>query len=43
MYGPPIGVMGSSGNEGEDGCARMLGFRQSGLRVRTKKLKGFRV
>ena len=28
MYEPPTGVIGSSGKEGEDGCARLLGFRQ---------------
>ena len=30
MYEPPTGVIGSSGKEGEDGCARLLGFRQWG-------------
>ena len=30
MYEPLTGVIGSSGKEGEDGCARLLGFRQWG-------------
>ena len=34
MYEPPAGVVGSSGKEGEEGCARWLGFRQGGSRVR---------
>ena len=31
MYEPPAGVVGSSGKESEDGCARWLGFRQGGF------------
>ena len=30
MYEPPTDVIGSSDNEGEDGCARLLGLRQWG-------------
>ena len=30
MYEPPTGVIGSSGKEGEERCARLLGFRQWG-------------
>ena len=30
MYEPSTGVIGSSGKEGGDGCARLLGFRQWG-------------
>ena len=28
IYEPPTCVTGSSGKEGEDGCAMVLGFRQ---------------
>ena len=37
MYEPPTGVIGSSGEEGEDGCARLLGFRQWGAQNEKSK------
>ena len=41
MYEPPTGVIGSSGKEGEDGCARLLGFRQWGAQSEKSKMGYF--
>ena len=37
MYEPPTGVIGSSGKEGADGRARLLGFRQWGAQSEKNK------
>ena len=41
MYEPLTGVIGSSGKEGEDGCARSLGFRQWGTQSEKSKMGYF--
>ena len=41
MYEPPTGVIGSSGKEVDDGCARLLGFRQWGAQSEKSKMGYF--
>ena len=41
MYEPLTGVIGSSGKEGEDGYARLLGFRQWGAQSEKSKMGYF--
>ena len=41
LYEPPTGVIGSSSKEGEDGYARLLGFRKWGAQSEKSKIGYF--